>query len=178
MYLVRGTPRIILPLIVSLLFGCILPPSPADRAASHTPSSLGIQSMAVSDVDGDQLLDRATVTGIGPNKSIRVCSSHNQCSSVLSFSSISPSIGSLLARDVDHDGDVDLVWTDPTNPGETVVWLNDGLGGFERAPVGQFASATITGGRGLAESRSTGMPNTGATSQRAPLDIGLTAPPR
>ena len=171
-------PRIHLPLIVSLLFGCILPPSPPDRAANQTPPSLPIQSVAVSDVDGDQVLDRATLTGTGPNKSIRVCSSHDHRSAVLSFSSTSSGAGSLLASDVDRDGDVDLVWTDLSNPGEVVVWLNDGLGRFECAPLGTFGGAFVTGGRGLAERSSTERQNAGGTSNRAPLDIGLTTPPR
>lgn len=175
MYLARSTPRILLPLLVSLLFGCILPPSSIDQAAKEKPPLLRIQSLAVSDVDGDQILDRATVTGTGANKSIRVCSSHNHCSSVLSFSSASPGPGSLLASDVDHDGDVDLVWTGLTNSAEVVVWLNDGLGGFERAPLGEVASEFVLGGRGLGERSYTERQTAGATSHRQPLDAGLPA---
>src|SRR5262245_26684763 len=178
MYLARSMPRILLPLIVFLLFGRVLPPSSTDRAAGQRPPTYRIQSVAVSDIDGDQLLDRATVTGAGPNKIIRVCLSHNNGSSVLSFSSASLGAGSLLASDVDQDGDVDLVWTDLTNSGEVVVWLNDGVGRFERATLGTFTGGLVIDGQGLAEGNSTERQIPGGTSHRTLLDAGLTSHPR
>src|SRR5262249_31262058 len=125
--------------------------------------------------DGDQILDQATVTGTGADKSIRVYFSHDHSSSVLSFSSSSPGYGSLLASDVDQDGDVDLVWTDLINPCEVVVWLNDGLGRFERAPSAEFAAAFVIGGNGLGENSPAKRQNPAANSHRVSLYVGAIA---
>jgi len=175
MHIVRILKRTQPGLGILLLLGFVLPPLIASQPAYQPRQILPVQSTAFSDVDGDQILDRATVTGTGADKSIRIYFSHNNSSSVLSFSSPSPGAGSLLASDVDRDGDVDLVWTDLVNPSEVVVWLNDGLGRFERAASTEFAVAFIIGGNGIGDDSPAGRQNPAGTSNRVSSYIGAIA---
>jgi len=175
MYILRRLKGTQLGLGILLIFGFLVPPLIASQPADQPRQVLRVQTTTFPDVDGDQILDRATVTGTGADKSISVYISHDHSSSVLSFSSSSSGSGSLLASDVDQDGDVDLVWTDLVDPGEVVVWLNDGLGRFERAPSAQFAAAFVIGGNGLGENSPAERQNPAANSHRVSLYNGAIA---
>src|SRR5262249_35071518 len=102
-------------------------------AASPPPPRLGFgKSLALSDFDGDNLADRARLGGEGARKSIEIYLSRTGKLSVLQFETLSAAHGSLLAQDVNNDGDVDLIWTDLLHPDDVVIWINNGLGRFER----------------------------------------------
>jgi len=178
MHILRRLKGMQLGLGILLIFGFLVPPLIASHRADQPRQVLRVQSTTFPDVDGDQILDRATVTATGADKRISVYFSHDHSSSVLSFSSSSSGSGSLLASDVDQDGDVDLVWTDFVNPGEVVVWLNDGLGRFERAPSAQFAAAFVIGGNGLVENSPAERQSPAANPHRVSLYIGAIAHPR
>jgi hypothetical protein len=175
MHLVGGLEKTQPVLAIVLLFGFLMPPLIAGHPVDHPRQVLRIQSTTFSDVDGDQILDRATVSGTGSYKSISVYFSRDHSSSVLSFSSSSPGPGSLLASDVDQDGDVDLVWTDLVNPGEVVVWLNDGLGRFERASSVEYGIAFVVGVNGIDENSPGERQNPAVPSHRVSLCIGAVA---
>ena len=48
----------------------------------------------------------------------------------LSFSTLSDNAGSLVATDIDRDGDVDLIWVGSADRNNAVVLLNEGEGNF------------------------------------------------
>ncbi len=97
-------------------------------------------SSLYSDLDGDQRLDQAELFSNGIRKSIRV-SLGSSAVSDLSFDSPTTARGSLLAVDIDHDRDMDLVWISGSQPLAAVVWLGDGRGHFEVAKnAGQYFS--------------------------------------
>jgi hypothetical protein len=57
--------------------------------------------------------------------------------------SLGTSVVSLIASDIDHDGDLDLVTVAPS--GLVMAWLNDGRGRFTPQPVshpGELSAAT------------------------------------
>jgi hypothetical protein len=123
----------VLLLILTIVTYCQSPA--ADRRAFAAPPGPGLsfgQSLALTDFDGDHIIDRAILAVVGFSKSIHLSFSSNKEPSVLRFDTSSSSHGSLFARDIDHDGDIDLIWTDLINPDNVVVWLNDGTGQFER----------------------------------------------
>ncbi|HKV39869.1 MAG TPA: hypothetical protein VJX67_11705 [Blastocatellia bacterium] len=103
------------------------------------------QSLALSDLDGDNQIDQAVLGSSGVWKSIQIHSSRTGKVSVLRFNTISSAHGSLLAHDIDDDGDVDLIWTDLVHSEDVVVWQNDGLGGFEKIPNRGYANGFVLG---------------------------------
>ena len=107
------------------------------------------ESLALSDFDGDNLIDRARLGGEGARKSIEIYLSRTGKLSVLQFETASPGHGSLFAEDVNNDGDVDLVWTDLLHPDDVIIWLNTGLGRFERICPHEYAHTFILGDRNL-----------------------------
>lgn len=119
-------------------FGPIL--QSTNSSSTGTPYLGYGRSVAISDLNGDRILDEAELAWNGLDKSISLKFAKNQQSSVLRFSTQGAWQGSLIARDIDNDGDIDLVWTDTVNPNDVVVWVNNGVGCFERA-----APSTVSG---------------------------------
>jgi len=129
-------------LIVTVLAALVLAPwlplsaasSARARPSRAAPARLAtLASFPVfSDFDGDQRLDRAELFSSGLHKSIHV-SLGNSWESQLYFDSDTCAHGSLLAGDIDHDSDLDLIWISETTPLLAVVWLGDGQGHFKVA---------------------------------------------
>ena len=90
------------------------------------------QTLALADFDGDNRIDRATLSGTGRSKSLDIRLSHTTTHTLLHFDTLDSEHGSVFAGDIDNDGDNDLVWTDLIHPDDVVVWLADGTGRFER----------------------------------------------
>jgi len=105
--------------------------------------------LTLADLDGDNLADKAELGGTGLNKNIQLRLSRTGQFSVLTFDTTSFERGSLLAQDVNDDGEIDLIWTDLVHPEEVVVWLNNGRGRFERARPGEYGDRFIVGGFGI-----------------------------
>src|SRR5262245_11071628 len=101
--------------------------------------------LALADLDGDNFTDKAELGGTGLNKNIQLRLSRTGLSSVLTFDTPSLDRGSLLAQDVNDDGEVDLIWTDLVHPDSVVVWLNNGLGRFERARAAEYGDRFTIG---------------------------------
>jgi len=95
--------------------------SPAGAFTPYTPRAL--PQRAQGDFDGDGRPDVALIQD-GANGS--------QVSINLSGSSdvvyLTANVGSLIAEDIDGDGDLDLIAGAPS--GQVMVWLNDGYGHF------------------------------------------------
>ena len=95
------------------------------------PQSPVATSLVLSDLDGDGLVDQATL-GMGDlQNSIELELSRTGELAVLQFSPKTGDSGALFARDLDSDSDTDLLWRGGLPPQEVIVWLNDGSGQFE-----------------------------------------------
>ena len=116
----------------------IVPPHQAGGAHFITPPSFPL----FSDFDGDSKLDQAELSASGRHKSIAISLSRSWVTH-LSFETETFDRGRLLAGDIDHDNDLDLVWVSQTQPHVAVVWLGDGAGNFERAKDQQAYAAEI-----------------------------------
>jgi len=103
------------------------------------------QSIAFSDLDGDDAVDQATLGAVGFSKSIRVSLSSTRKPSLLQFTTSTYGHGSIFAYDIDNDGYVDLVWSDLIHPEDVVVWLNDGSGRFKRRAYRCYADGFVLG---------------------------------
>ncbi|MBI3652868.1 MAG: VCBS repeat-containing protein [Acidobacteria bacterium] len=122
--------------------------TPQHPAAVIEPRHLSLSfnlSFAVSDFDQDHRLDQAKLNGTGQSKSIEIDLSHTRNPLFLHFKTVSSEAGSLITRDIDNDGDADLIWSDRLHPDDVIVWLGDGLGQFERTGSAPFAQAFILG---------------------------------
>ena len=102
-------------------------------AANNSPLSIAGETLPViSDFDGDCQADESELYSNGPEKTIKVKFA-NLRESQLHFTSKGAGRGGLFAVDIDHDGDVDLVWVALSQPRTDVVWINDGKGNFDAA---------------------------------------------
>ncbi len=109
-------------LLVALVFALAGPP----RLAAFASFPLFF------DFDGDHKLDKAELLSGGVHKRIHFTLSSSR-GRFLSFDTRSDAQGLLLATDIDHDNDLDLIWASPTEPQAAVVWLGNGRGDFELA---------------------------------------------
>lgn len=101
------------------------------RKSSRRPSNLANNSgNAVCDFDADVRQDRIRLQSNGYNKTIQIRFG-NARKLELQFSARTFDSGSLVTRDIDRDGDVDLVWLAASDRKNAVVWINDGDGNFE-----------------------------------------------
>jgi hypothetical protein len=96
----------------------------------HMPPPLNA-SQVLADLDDDGIADRAALSVSGLQQSIELHLSRTDEFSALPFGPATDESGSLLPRDVDNDGDIDLIWRGFWHPNEVLIWLNDGSGRFE-----------------------------------------------
>jgi hypothetical protein len=152
---------------------------PGKPSASPLRLAALLASSVDSDFDGDHKLDRAELHSAGLDKSISISLSSSRRTS-LTFTSGSYDRGSLLAVDIDHDSDLDLVWVSPTRSQPPVVWINDGRGNFERESGAQTAELDSLFGSGADASvanNSTVNHRLGAPTQSFPSDLALAGEP-
>ena len=95
-----------------------------DGVATAFPSSI--------DLDVDFKPEQLTLRANGYDKTISIRFG-NASHSLVSFKARSDGPGILITRDIDHDGDVDLVWTGRSDRNSAVVLLNNGDGNFVEA---------------------------------------------
>jgi len=97
-----------------------------------------------SDFDGDNKVDQAELFSNGTQKRIHVTLGQFAWKS-LSFDSGVMDRGHLVSRDIDSDGDTDLIWVSEDYPKKFVTWLGDGRGNFELAPQAEQQLRHIEG---------------------------------
>jgi hypothetical protein len=101
------------------------------------------QSLALADFDGDDRIDTATLSSTGRNKDIEIRLSRAKSRIVLRFDTQTSELGSLFSRDVDNDGDNDLIWSNLLRADDVVIWLDDGSGRFDRVPSDEYANIFV-----------------------------------
>jgi hypothetical protein len=127
-------------LFVMALIGVLVAPCLLTiRAHAAIPSSQNPPNFwiapalpVIADFDGDCRADKTELLSNGFEKKIQVDFADLR-STQLRFTAKVADPGKLFAVDIDHDGDVDLVWIAPSDQRTDVVWINDGKGKFEIA---------------------------------------------
>jgi len=111
---------------------------------------------APADFDADRIVDPLIVDRTGWPLSVEIQLSRTQAVSVLSFDHSLSMSGSLTARDLDHDGDIDLLWKGALSwaPPTVNVWVNDGTGRFTLLLSFQSAQHQPTPGRSFRKAAS------------------------
>lgn len=148
--LTRNTSRIGLGclLAIVLLAQLFLLPFP-----THGRPRLGIEHLGparqsglfvIDDFNGDRLPDAASLISHGFHKQIELALNGGRAFE-LSFNADTSMPGMLVARDIDQDGDLDLVWVLETRPQSSVIWLGDGQGDFELAKDPESYSLDLSG---------------------------------
>src|SRR5579864_6528915 len=133
----RQFPRLTLAL---LILARICWPAASSSPQGFTPfAPSALPQHAQGDFDGDGRQDLALVQegADGSHVSVRLSGS----SSALSLEA---TVVGLIAADIDHDGDLDLVTVAPT--GQVIAWLNDGRGRFtvqEASPSNSLSPETL-----------------------------------
>jgi hypothetical protein len=95
--------------------------SSPDRFTPFAPHAL--PQRAQGDFDGDGRQDLALVQDSADGLHVSVTLSGSSGGLLLEATVVG-----LIAADIDHDGDLDLIAVAPT--GQVIAWLNDGLGRF------------------------------------------------
>ena len=92
------------------------------------------------DFGADASRGQVTLHSTGRAKTIEIRMGKAQSAQV-SFTANSKGAEAVVARDIDRDGDVDLIWVGGDDPSNAVVLLNDGDGRFaEVTDNSQYAS--------------------------------------
>ena len=112
---------------------------PLGRAASLRASRSSLRSPIISlstlavlaDFDGDHAIDGVKLHSNGFHKIIDIKFA-NLRTTEFSFATTSLDQGALIPKDIDGDGDVDLVWVAGRDKNTAVVLINDGKGDFTR----------------------------------------------
>jgi hypothetical protein len=102
--------------------------SPRPTNQSFSRLSIDLFLPVISDFDGDNKLDRASLSSHGEVKTIHVAFGKSTSRSLTFKSSVSEH-GHLISGDVDEDGDLDLIWVSQTAE-KFVALLGDGRGHF------------------------------------------------
>src|SRR5258707_589452 len=123
----------VMALIGVLVAPCLLTIRAHAAIPSQNPPKFRIAPAlpVIADFDGDCRADKSELLSNGFEKKIQVDFGDRR-STQLRFTAKVEDPGTLFAVDIDHDGDVDLVWI-ASSERTDVVWINDGIGKFEIA---------------------------------------------
>lgn len=122
--------------LIALFVLSAVPRALAHRHDHHEylppPIDLSKNVLTAAYFDADVRQDRVTLQTNGYEKTIKIRFG-NARRAQLAFTARSDDSGSLVAGDIDRDGDVDLVWVTAADRKNAVVLLNDGEGNFAEA---------------------------------------------
>jgi hypothetical protein len=102
--------------------------APPDAAGKPSGILLDAFHPVLSDFNSDSRIDLAMLRHNGSHKTIHISFGRSSWTS-LSFESNTVDRGALVASDINHDGDADLVWVS-SNADRFIAWLGDGRGNF------------------------------------------------
>ncbi len=127
---------------------------PKGGAAFPTPADPhGITSLSV-DLDGDNIQDCIRRESQGLQERVSLVLSRNGASPVLQFAPKTSESKLLSVQDLDGDGDIDLLWSDPLRLVISFICLNDGSGRFEcLTPPALQVATNATHGAGVKQVR-------------------------
>ncbi len=127
----------------------------------RTGSQLFGPTLAIADLDSDNRPDGALLVDSGQFRG-----THNfnielhfagRSNAGISFQSSEPAL-SVAARDIDHDGDIDLVVEQAFTHERLQIWLNDGHGNFSKGRMEDFPSDVRPARQQMSSSEATDSP--------------------
>lgn len=86
----------------------------------------------LADLDGDKATDSVKLSSNNLNKTIDIRFA-NLRTSQFRFAANTSDPGTLVAKDIDGDGDLDLIWLEGRDQKTAIVLINDGKGDFTQA---------------------------------------------
>lgn len=106
---------------------------------------------APADFDGDRVVDPLIVDHAGWSLSVEIYLSRTHDVSFIPVDFLKSATALLTVRDLDSDGDTDLMWKGALSPAPpaVIVWLNDGNGRFARLLALDSPPPKPTPGRSL-----------------------------
>jgi len=156
-------------------FAFVWAEAPSGNASLLVSSALESVPTQV-DFDDDRVVDTLTFTARGGHPDVEISLGNTSTMLVLPVDSVSPVMGSLAVRDLDRDGDEDLLWQGEQvlAPAEVIVWLNDGTGQFARVlPPGSVLSQPTPGFSWSTDSHHPTHTQLECSLQRKPLPLGI-----
>ena len=156
-------------------FACVWAEAPSGRSSLLVSSALESVPTQV-DFDDDRVVDTLTFTARGGHPDVEISLGNTRAVLVLPVDSVSPVLGSLAVRDLDRDGDEDLLWQGEQvlAPAEVIVWLNDGTGQFARVlPPGAVLAQPTPGFSWSTDSHHPTHTQLECSLQRKPLPLGI-----
>jgi len=125
----------------------------APRGSGRIPAASLILAQStlpvLADFDGDHVPDSVKLRSDGFAKTINFKFADLRTSE-FKFVATSTDQGSLIGRDIDGDGDLDLIWIVGRNKDSAVVLINDGKGDFtqakDNAPYASELNALVSSG--------------------------------
>ena len=156
-------------------FAFVWAEAPSGNASLLVSSALESVPTQV-DFDDDRVVDTLTFTARGGHPDVEISLGNTRTVLVLPVDSVSPVLGSLAVRDLDRDGDEDLLWQGEQvlAPAEVIVWLNDGTGQFARVlPPGAVLAQPTPGFSWSTDSHHPTHTQLECSLQRNPLPLGV-----
>ena len=156
-------------------FAFVWAEAPSGNASLLVSSALESVPTQV-DFDDDRVVDTLTFTARGGHPDVEISLGNTRTVLVLPVDSVSPVLGSLAVRDLDRDGDEDLLWQGEQvlAPAEVIVWLNDGTGQFARVlPPGAVLVQPTPGFSWSTDSHHPTHTQLECSLQRKPLPLGV-----
>jgi len=96
------------------------------------------------DLNGDARPEKVALSSYGSSRTIEIQQRNSRSRSVI-FTAAGPRPGFLIPYDIDHDADLDLIWSNGPDHKTFVVCLNDGAANFRIAADSASYDAEISG---------------------------------
>ena len=145
---VRSIPvKFVFTILLALAAPCLWAQDGLKGALSQTNFAASQErSLAVADFDNDQKPDGAVLfrpTGLRPQNNFRIeLHLTGRENTELTFQSNQTAL-ELVALDIDHDGDTDVIVQHAFTHERLHVWINDGNGAFHEGRAQDFPSAAL-----------------------------------
>ena len=130
--LTRATAKFLIALFALSCVSRAHPRQPHGHKPHSPTSNIVLNPVHIYHLDKDLVGDRVTLESSGFKKTIHIRFGDSRRQHV-SFSTGSNEEGKLVAGDIDHDGDVDLIWLGSAEQKRAVVLINQGEGDFAEA---------------------------------------------
>jgi hypothetical protein len=114
---------------------------PGATAPKSSPLISSIHSVTqfAADLNGDRTSENIDLLSYGSSRTIRI-EFANLPNSYLTFPAAGARRGFVIPYDIDHDTDLDLIWTAGGDKKDFVICINDGRANFHVAPEAAYAS--------------------------------------